>query len=58
MKNISWLDRLLIKGALAKAVARGASDVSASARSLLKTFQRINAGSIDTSRSTAGEVLQ
>lgn len=58
MKTFSWLDRLLIKIALAKAVARGAGDISTPACSLLKNFQRINAASVDASRSGADEGQQ
>ena len=58
MKSLTWLDRLLIKVALAKSVARDSGFVSSRADELLDAFRAVNAASSDTSRSGADEGRQ
>ena len=56
--KLSWLDRLLIKIAVAKAVARGNGDALHSASGMLLAFEEINEDRRCTSQSTDCEAKQ
>lgn len=52
---MTWLDKLLMKIAAAKAAARSGMSPEHAATSLLKAFASINEGSSGTSQSVAPE---